>query len=258
VPSSLKLAEKFGEDLSLLFIEAQGTSKKKAEQFAWNKGWMATPAMWGNEAPLTTPGDGLPSFALLSSEGEVILMGNPISMHKQIEEAIKREIKNATKVSKDVPKSLHGAWKSFHKGDFKKAFEAAIDIELPGDDDAPAAVATLEEFRARIQARIARIEWRITNGQLIEAQELLEELAESAEGVEEIEDLLAPIQKQLSREDMESEFNAAKAFAKIEARLKKDGLKDKWLGQLENFKKKHAGTLAADRASQLIRLSKIK
>jgi len=258
VPSSLKLAQKFGDDLALLFVEAQGTSKKKAEQFAWNKGWMATPAMWGNEAPLTTPGDDLPAFALLSNEGEVILMGNPISMHGEIEEAIKREIKKAKMVSKDVPKSLHGAWKSFHKGDFEKAFKAAIDIELPGDDDAPAAVATLEEFRARIGTRIARIEWRITNGLLLEAVELLEDLADSAEGVKEIEDLLAPIQERLASEKMEPEFDAAKAFVKIEARLKKDGLKDKWLRQLENFKKKHEGTLAAGRANQLIRLSKIK
>ena len=229
MPSSLKLAEAFGDDLAILFVEAQGASKKKAEQFAWNQGWMATTAMWGNEQPLVLDTDKLPVCALLSSEGGVLLMGNPISLHKDIEDAIRLEIKRATKVSKDVPRSLHGAWKSFQKGDYEKAFQAAIEVELPGDDDAPAAVA-----------------------------ERLEDLADSAEGVVEIESLLAPIQERLASDEMEPEFDAAKAFAKIETRLKKDGLEDKWLRQLEPFMKKHEGTLAAERADQLLRLSKIK
>tara|TARA_R110002072_G_scaffold228862_1_gene386103 strand:+ start:9501 stop:10277 length:777 start_codon:yes stop_codon:yes gene_type:complete len=258
VPSSLKLAEAFGDDLAILFVEAQGASKKKAEQFAWNQGWMATTAMWGNEQPLVLDTDKLPVCALLSSEGEVLLMGNPISLHKDIEDAIRLEIKRATKVSKDVPRSLHGAWKSFQKGDYEKAFQAAIEVELPGDDDAPAAVAMLEGFRANIATRIRGIEWRISNGYLLEAAERLEDLADSAEGVVEIESLLAPIQERLASDEMEPEFDAAKAFAKIETRLKKDGLEDKWLRQLEPFMKKHEGTLAAERADQLLRLSKIK
>ena len=90
MPASIKLQQQYGDDLQVLFVESQGASPEMAEAFAWRRRWMGTQAMWTTEAPLRVEGNTLPKFALLDTEGRLLLEGNPLGMKKQIEEAIAR------------------------------------------------------------------------------------------------------------------------------------------------------------------------
>ena len=115
MPASIELQEHYGDDLQVIFVESQGASEEKAIGFAYGRKWMGNQAMWTRERPVQVPGRGLPKFALLSAEGELLLQGNPLSMKKKIEQAIDGEIKKAKSAPSGTPKSLSKAWKAFGK-----------------------------------------------------------------------------------------------------------------------------------------------
>ena len=88
MPHTVKLAQAYGENLNIILIECQNAGDEKVEKMAYNMTWMGTPAMWTSERPFSTGSRSVPSFALLSNEGEVLMKGNPLDSAKQIEEMI--------------------------------------------------------------------------------------------------------------------------------------------------------------------------
>ena len=88
MPAALTLAEDYKDEVTVIFVESQGLSLDEADAFAFGKNWMGTHAMWTTERPFDTGARGLPNFALLSNQGEVLLKGHPLSMKKRIEEDI--------------------------------------------------------------------------------------------------------------------------------------------------------------------------
>tara|TARA_R110002072_G_scaffold101524_10_gene223583 strand:+ start:3308 stop:4060 length:753 start_codon:yes stop_codon:yes gene_type:complete len=249
------MAREFGDDLAVIFVECQGASREGTERFAWNQKWMGTGAMWTSERPFDTGAKGIPNFALLSSTGEVLLMGNPNAMHGAIKDAIESEIKGAQSAPEDAPKSLKKAWKSFAKGDFGKAIDEARKVESRGDEDAGQATATATAFLANIETKFARVDWLLENAYLVEAQDLFKDLAKSCKNVDDLEERIAGLEKTFDADGFDDELEAAEAFAKLEQKLSEEGFDEKLLRKLEKFVEKNGSARVGKRAQHLLSLS---
>ena len=82
MPAALNLASEHGDDLAVLFVQAQGLSADESEAFALGRKWLGTPAMRTAERPFATGSRGLPNFALVSSDGMILLKGQPLGHEK--------------------------------------------------------------------------------------------------------------------------------------------------------------------------------
>ena len=249
------MAAEYGDDLQIIFVESQGHSSEEAEAFAWDHKWMGTSAMWTTEAPFRTGSKGIPNFALLSNEGEVLLMGNPLSMGKQIEEAIDAEIKKANAIPEDTPKSLKKAWKAFVKGDYGKAVAEARKVEAKGGADGEEATAAIDVFIERVEDELGRANWMIENGYLVEAQKFMKDLSKRTKGIAEVAEESTEIGAKLDSDDLKAELTAAQALSKLIDKLAEGGYDDKLIKKLEKFVKKNEATKAAKRAQHLVDIS---
>lgn len=255
MPSSIKRAEEYGDDLTVLFVEVSSKrSMDYVEAFAYRKHWMGTPAMWTKERPFPSGRKSIPAFVLLSAEGEVLLRGNPMRMKRELDEAIANEIEGATDAPDELPRSLKKAWKESGKGKYVAALKEAQKVRDKAGTDAPAATALMERIEARIQADLQDARWCLENGYLVTAEDQIDDLArvlaKSPAHSEALEELRVAFEEQ-----PKEEFNAAKALAKIQTKLYKDGLTDKLVRELERVVKRHAGTRSAARATHLASLA---
>jgi len=255
VPDSVALAGEFGEELTVLLVESQGASLDEVEALAYSRKWMGRPAIWTTERPFRTGARGLPNFVLLSCDGEVLLKGNPISMKAQIEETIKKEIKLSKKAPDGVPRSLKKAWTDFARGKYASALSAARKVADSTGPDAEAAASAVEVFSGRLFAKVARLNWMVDNGYLVEAEDFAEELSKQFRGLEQFDSQVKEISKKLASPAMKNEMAAAKTFAKLEKKVSAEGLEGAALRQLAKFAEKKAGTKAADRARRLAALA---
>ncbi|MEM7515634.1 MAG: hypothetical protein AAF368_01740 [Planctomycetota bacterium] len=255
MPSSIKMAREFGDDLTIIFVESQGTPPDATETFVWNHKWMGTSAMWTHEAPLRTGSNGLPNFALLSNTGEVLLKGHPMSMHKDIVEAVEGEIAKSKKAPEGTPKALKKAYKAWAKGDFAKAVAEARKVEAKGGEDGEAAATTVSTFIAGIEAKFARVDWMLENNYLVQSEELYNTLVKSTKGLEDVAEKAAALEETFGAKDLKDEMSAAKSLARIESKLEEEGFDDKLVKQLEKFVKKNADFKAGSRAKYLLGLA---
>ncbi len=255
MPATKKMAEKYGEDLAIVFVEVQGAGQKKAEAFAWERKWMGTHAMWTSERPFSTGARGIPNYALLSATGEVLMKGNPISDHGKIEDAVEAQIELAKSAPEDAPKSLNKAYKAFAKGDYAKAIAEAKKVHAKGGEDATAAEALAADFQARVQAQFERVDFLLENGYVNRALDLTKSLGKSTKGLEDFAEANAKLEETLKSEDMKAEIAAAKAFGKLEEKLFEDGLEEKLVKKLTRFVDKHGETSVGKRAQHILSLA---
>jgi hypothetical protein len=257
VPASIKLQQAYGDDLQVLFVECQGADIATAEAFAWRQKWMGTAAMWTTERPLDPEGSGLPAFALLDTEGKVLLKGNPLDKKKDIEEAIAAQVKKAKSAPEGTPAKLAKTWASFAKGNVGAAIAECDKLGAADASLSEAAKTLRTEMVARTQARIARGKWLLDNGYGAEASELLGALGKAVKGCADFDGALpgdAPDGKSLG-----AEAEAAKALAALQQKMVKDKpFEDANLKALEKLAETHPGTKAAARATHLLELAKIK
>jgi len=179
VPASIKLQQQYGDDLQVLFVECQGADLATSEAFAWRMKWMGTQAMWTTERPLEVAGSGLPQFALLDTEGKVLLSGNPLDQKKAIEEAIAAQVKKKKSPPEGTPDALAKPWATFAKGNLAAALAECDKLGAASADLAAAATALRAEMIARTEARLARGRWMIENGYVAEATEHLTALGKA-------------------------------------------------------------------------------
>lgn len=254
MPSAIKKAHEYGDDLAIIFVECQGATPEAMERFAWEHGWMGTSALWTSERPVTAEGNGLPSCALIGADGRVILKGNPLTLHSKLVEAIEEEIASAADLPEGAPKSLKSAYKALAKGDFAKAHDEASDVVADGDGDAPAAEAFLKDLEARIDGRLARVSWLVSNGHPLRGEALLEDLASGVKGLEAYEAKVAELEATFESDEVQAELDADKAFSKIEEKLFEEGLDEKLLKKVAKVVEKHEGTKVAARAERVLAL----
>ncbi len=254
MPSAIKTAAEYGDDLQVIFVERQGATAAAAERFAYKRKWMGTSAMWTTETPFRIEGRTIPRFALLSASGEVLMTGNPLSMHSKIMKAIDAEIAGAKKAPKDAPKALRSAYKAFAKGEFAKALGATDKVMAAGGVDSAAAAAAAETFKKAIDAEFDRVDWLLKNGYLLKAADLSKSMGKALKGASQYEEEVAARSERFSSEKMKSEFKAAKSLDRLHAALNENGLDPKIAKKLETFVSKNGDALVAARASQLLSL----
>lgn len=253
MPTAIKLQEQYGDDVHVVFVECQGATRDQYEAFAWKMKWMGNGAMWTEERPLSTVGQGLPETALIGIDGKVLLQGYPGNFGKKLEELLVLEIKKSKQAPEGAPAPLKKAWSTFLKGNVAAAI---AECDKLGGDEAKAA---REEFVARTQRRIARAKWLVDNGYVIEADKLASALAKDVKGVAELEPLVAAEVARLAAPELAGEREAAKAIAMhVEQVAKKKPFEAANVQKAESLAKKHAGTKSAERAARLAALAKVK
>lgn len=255
MPSAIKTAAEYGDDLVVLFVEVQGATATEAERFAWGRKWMGTNAMWTSERVFSTGAKGIPNFALLSADGELIMKGHPGAMHSKIIDAIDTEIANAKKGPKDAPKSLKKAYKAFAKADYAKAMEAAEKVAASGDEDAAAGAELAKVFQKDIEAQFKRVDWMLKNAYLVEAEDLFESLEKGVKGLSSFDERVAGLGETFGSDEMKDDLKVAKSYAKIEGKLAEDGLEEKMLKKLGKFVEKNAGARVAARGKAILELA---
>ncbi len=255
MPSAIKTAEEYGDDLVVLFVEVQGASSTQAERFAYDRKWMGTNAMWTSERVFSTGAKGIPNFALLSADGELIMKGHPGSMHSKIMDAIDNEIASAKKGPKDAPKALKSAYKAFAKADYTKAIAAAEKVASSEGDDAAAGAELAKRFKKDVDAKFARVDWMLKNAYLLEAEELFESLEKSVKGLASFEERVTTLGETFDSAEMKADLKLAKSYAKIEGKLAEDGLDEKVLKKLDKFIKKNSDARVVARGKALLKMA---
>lgn len=260
MPLSIKLQEEYGDKLQIVFVSGSDTPDA-VQAFALKKKWLGGRAMWTQEAPFETGLSYIPAAVLLSSDGEVLLVDNPISVHNKIVDLIDEDLKAKEKGPKDAPEPVKKAWADFGKGNWGKALVAAqavIDKPPAKDGDAAiaAAKAALEAFNQSIDTRFARVDECVAAGLFDRA---LDELAAIGKAVKGDADLTKRHAEELAKvngDDLKAERDAAAALSKLEKKLYSSGPEDSSAKQLNAFAEKYSGTKAADRATYLASLIK--
>ena len=253
MPSALKLQEQYGDAIQVIFVECQGASRDQYEAFAWKMKWMGGRAMWTEERPFQTVGNGLPETALLGSDGTILLQGYPGDFGKKLEELIEAEIKKGKDAPPDTPAALKPAWKSFRKGEIAAAI---AECDKLGTDEAKSA---REEFVTLATKRVTRAKWLVDNGYVAEAESLLFDLAKGVKGVTELEEKVAAETARLAAPEMAKEREAAKAWSVfVNAVAKKKPFEPANVKKAEGLAEKFAGTKTGERARQFTGLAKIK
>lgn len=254
---TLKLKEEHGENLAVVLVESQGHSPDEVEQFAYQKKWLGSNAMWTSERPVESGSRGLPAFVLLDTDGRRILEGNSNAMKSQIEDAIQAEIDKARRGPEDVAKDLRDPAKDLLRRQYADAITAAEKVAQSAGDDAELATeagALAAEAKRRAESQLARVGRLIDAGNYLRADEFLEVLEKSCEGHDALEQATADLRKRLDSDELEGERDAAKALAKLERVIADKGLDAVHKRQLDKIVERHAGTKAAQRAAHLASL----
>ena len=183
MPATIKLKEEFGDALAVVLVESQGADEERFMKFAAKKKWLGRDLMWTRERPFSTGARGLPNFVLLDEEGRVVLKGNPLSMHGQIEDEIGAAIARARKGPRNLPKAASKVRSLASKGQWAKA-QKQLDRDLPkaSGSDAAALEAEAAELDRRFDAELARATWLLENGHPLRAEELVEALMKGVKG----------------------------------------------------------------------------
>jgi hypothetical protein len=253
---AVKMQAEYGDDLRVVFVEVQGASRDDVERFALKHEWFGTNGMWTTERPVVNGARGIPNFVLLSSDGEVVLQGHPLSMHKEIEAFVERDRRQREAVPDGMPRQLAAAWKAFARGKLGEAVEAA-DKVAPVDDVALADAADRlrERIRRRAAAVVDRAERMVDEGCYAEAKDLARRLAKDFDGLpdaQRAEALLARI----DGDELADEIRAETLLRRIEKRLFTNGPDRVTTVQLERLSRKHGATKAGLRADRLVQLTR--
>jgi thiol-disulfide isomerase/thioredoxin len=250
VPGALKKLEEFGSDLEVLFIESQGHSREQLTAFGLTMKWFGRGGRWTTEAPFQTGSNGIPNYVLLDVNGKVLAKGNPLADEKTLHDLIAAQIEGKKSADDATPKAVAKALKDLAKG--KSAAALAALEKLAADPDAElaaAASAALGQAQARIEARIARIEWAAANGEYASAGEQLKLAKKACEGLSDATKRLDAVAAQLSSPELAAEVDAEKKLQKLERSLFEEGPSAAIASQLAKFAEKHQGTKAAERAA---------
>jgi len=258
VPSSIKLQDELGDKVQIVFV-SQSDAPAAAQAFALKKKWLGGRAMWTQEAPFETGLSYIPASVLLSSDGEVLLVGNPLENHNKIVDLIEEDQKAKEKGPKDAPDPVRKAWAEFGKGNWGKAVTMAqAVIDKPPAKDADAAVAAaksaLESFNKSIDTRFARVDTCVAEGLYERATGELAAIGKGVKGEAALTQRHAEALAKLNGEDLKAEREAAAALSKLEKKLYSNGPEDGSAKALNAFAEKYPGTKAAERAEQLASL----
>lgn len=259
VPASLKLQETFADDLAVLFVESQGSTPETALSFALQQRWLGGHALWTSEAPFDSGTSSLPAFVLLGNDGRVLLSGNPITLHKEIERQVTEQIKLRNNPPPDTHPLVAPAWTEFARERYARAFESARAVQAvhAGDPAVLEVVAqSMAAFRRGLEARCARVALRIDQAWFDEAAEELDALSKGVKGLTEFEERVTVLRARLEDPTRAEEREAARQFGRLRARFLDAGGDAGLAAELTRFAERRSGSVLAARALDLVRLSR--
>ena len=249
---SLKLQEELGDDITVLFVQSQEATDQEAEKFVYTHKWYNERSLWVTETPFDTGNHGLPNYALLSNDGEVLAMGDPRSDHSKIQDLIKEQLKIAKKGAKGMAASCVKATADFEKGDIAAAINS---LGSAPEAEKAAADKLKSSLETRAFAKVARLDWYIEAAAFDRADKLLSVLQKGVAGHEKLEAAVKQLSDKLADKEMAQEREAGKALAKVEKLIAGGGLDDVAVKQLKALTSKYPKTRAAKRADHLISLA---
>jgi hypothetical protein len=259
VPTAVRLQEELGDQVQILFVEVQGSSPKDIVKKQLQHKWLGGKAMWTSERPFNNGFDGIPNFALLDADGNVVLRGYSNRNHKQIEESIAQMLKASKKGSEDLPKAVGKAMVDIGKGEYAKANSVLAKlIEKPSGPNPEALKAAAESAQSKMMARheseMKRVKWMLENGYPSDGEELYLSLNKRSKGLVGVQESLNGIGDSLKTSEMKIELTAAKSLAKLEQKFFDDS-KGKFQKKFEKLVEKYTGTQVAKRASYWVQYS---
>lgn len=252
VPSAVRMMREHGDVLNTIFVESQGHTMDDVTKMALQRQWFGTDAVWTTERPVTTGARGIPNFVLLSPEGEVVMMGNPISMHHEIEEYVESFRRSRATMPETVHKKLKKAWKSQAKGEFADAVKAASKyLDHKDTELAAAAQAFVAETQAMATRKVEALGKEFGAGFYYGNDKRLENLAEELKGLE-AEQLATQWLERLDSKELEDEIAAERDLVRLEMRLFSGRPDERMAAMVKSFLKDRAGTKAAARAQKYV------
>ena len=247
----MKLKEKYGDDLGVLMIEAQGATAEKMEAFAVNQKWVAVGGAWTTERPFEISGSGLPYTVVLGIGGEVLFSSRPTP--STIEDLIAEQLKLAKKGPKDLSPTCAKAWADFEKGNWAAAINALEAVQDGSEKDAAKKLTAALTTRAK--AKIARLDGLIESAEFDQADKFAPQLVKGMAGNQTLEPKAKELADKLAAKEMAPEREAAKALDRVEKMIAKNGLDPAARKQLASVGEKYANTRAGKRASHLAKVA---
>ena len=254
MPASLKLQEAFGDDLQVVFVEIQGATQRQAESTAVARRWMGGRAAWTIEPPFLTGATSLPYFVLLSSDGKVLLKGNPLSQSREIERLIADDLRKRLDPPPGSPPAVRAAWSDFQEDRVARAVAQLHALRAEprvGAEVQSAAGAALEEIDRSVEARLSRAAAMIEHGYFDDASVELDTLRAAVQGDEERSARVRLVTDKLEAPKVRQERAMAPALQRLVARYYNSGGDGEAARELAAFAKEHPDTAAGARALHL-------
>lgn len=220
MPTSLRLQERFGDDLQVLLVEVQGASARRVERFALDRRWLGGSAMWTTERPFTTGVRTLPHYVLVGADGRVIEKGGHVSNNTA--GRIEKEIAAARLGPEGTPEGLRPAWAAFADGEVQRAIDLAS-AEAEKAEHAVAARTAIDAFRRSIGRTLDRAEWCLAHGYWEEALALLDPVRRGLGSEGELAVRLRGIDERLASDALKQEREAAPVLRRILEPLHAEG-----------------------------------
>jgi ribosomal protein L18E len=251
---AMKMQEELGDDITILLVESQGHPADEVEKFIYGKKWVNDRSLWTIERPFDTGATGIPNYALLSNDGEVLSMGNPGSDHSKIVDLINEQLKIAKKGAKGMAPSCVKATADFEKGSYAAAIKS---LDAAPEAEKAAADKLKHSLETRAQAKVSRLDWYIDAAEFDKADKLLALLQKGVAGHEKLEPAVKDLATKLADKEMAQEREAGKALTKVLKLVTGGGLDDVAVKQLKALSAKYPKTRAAKRADHLLAIAAV-
>src|SRR6185295_6225357 len=253
---AMKMQEELGDDITILLVESQGHTIDEAEKLAIDKKWINDRSIWTTERPFETGAKGIPNYALLSNDGEILSMGNPGSDHSKIVDLVNEQLKIAKKGTKGMAPTCLKANAEFEKGNYAAALKL---LETAPEAEKADATKFQHSLATRAHAKVSRLDWYIDAAEFEKADKFLPVLQKSVAGDEKLEAAVKMSADKLAAKELEQEREAGKAFTRVQKVLHDGkGLDDTAVKQLKALTAKFPNTRAAKRADHLLQLAQLK
>jgi hypothetical protein len=260
VPAALKMKEEYGDDLQIIFVHAQAATFEQSVDFALKREWLQHDVIWTSHRIFNTGGGGLPSFALLDGQGQVILKGSSNSLKGKMEDEIERMVKESGDGPSDVPKPVGKIYKELGKGNHAKALVLAEKLKAkPGSKDTTVVLAATEaaitNITADLDGQLKRADWLLENGYPIQAQEIVQGLVKGVKGNEAMSTKVDDGLAKFTSEEVQAQLAADKTLTKLQSKMFSDGSGEKVGDKIVEVANENATNPIGKRAVILARIA---